>query len=122
MTRISKAPLPVHVRVVELPLPPCTNDAKLKRELALVPKSLREDAIGEAWVAHGEGRDPISAVLTFRSREYRYADRHVQIETSEDGEPYAIDSDGTRNALPAKPMQSNSSVGTRRRNSLAKAG
>ena len=104
-----------------LPLPPSKDAEKLKREVALCPKAIREDAIGEAWVAHGENRDPIAAVLTYRSREYRYAQRHTQIETSEDGEAYALERDGTRHALPAY-QKSESSAGPVRRNSLAKAG
>ena len=37
----------------------------------------REDAIGEAWVAHLEGRGVVQAVNTYRKRERRRAGREI---------------------------------------------
>ncbi len=51
--------------------------SRLKAELALAPRAIREDALQEAWVAHLSGDDPISAIRSLRSREYRYRQRKV---------------------------------------------
>jgi hypothetical protein len=103
-----------------LPLPPIKNAEKLAREIELVCEQDRDDAIQEAWLAHAEGRDPIQAVKTYAVREYRLRERRVPIVTDADGDDAALEHDGTRK-LPAR-QETESSVGTVRRNSLAKAG
>jgi hypothetical protein len=104
-----------------LSLPPVSNTGQFEAQLAKVPARMREDALQEAWVAHLSGEDAVRALWRYAKRERRIEQRHVQIEQN-DGDPYAIDRDGTRQSLPAQVQQSKSSVGTRRRNSLAKAG
>lgn len=106
---------------MELLFPPVANIDQLKREVSALPKSLREDAVQEAWSAHLAGGNAVAAVWAFAKREQRHKSRHIQIEQSEDGEPYAIDTDGSRQSFPA-PQQSQSSATTDRRNSLRKAG
>lgn len=103
-----------------LALPPVSDTGQFETQLAKVPARMREDALQEAWVAHLSGGDPLKSLWSFVKRERR-RERHAPIEQTDDGEPYAIDRDGTRYSLPA-PQQSNSSVGNVRRNSLAKAG
>jgi hypothetical protein len=52
-------------------LPPvCTAD-RLELELRLVPRTCREDAVQEAWLAFLSGHDPARAVNTFAQRERR---------------------------------------------------
>lgn len=60
-------------------LPPVAGrtEALLKRELSLCAHGLHEDAVGEAWVAHLEGRSVVQAVNTFRKRESRQAGREI---------------------------------------------
>lgn len=43
----------------------------LKREMRLVPVRHKEDALQEAWVAHLEGRNPVSAVKVYVRQEVR---------------------------------------------------
>jgi len=64
---------------VKFPLPPITGreEALLKTELAMCGPSRCEDAIGEAWVAHLEGRRIVRAVNTYRKRESRRAAREL---------------------------------------------
>jgi len=60
-------------------LPPVAGrmEALLKRELSLCAPAQREDAVGEAWVAHLEGRSVVQAVNTFRKRESRRGSREI---------------------------------------------
>jgi hypothetical protein len=103
-----------------LHLPPVSNTGQFEAQLSQVPARLREDALQEAWVAHLDGRDPLQVMWKYVQRERR-REKHGHIEFNEEGEPFVIDRDGSRCSLPAF-HQSKSSVGTRRRNSLAKAG
>ena len=66
-------------RSVIATLPPVAGrtEALLKRELSLCAYGQREDAIGEAWVAHLEGRSVVQAVNTFRKRETRHGAREI---------------------------------------------
>ena len=52
-------------------LPPVRDADRLVFELRLVPRTEREDAIQEAWVAFLAGNDPVRAVNTFIRRRRR---------------------------------------------------
>jgi len=51
--------------------------AKLKTELDLIPRRFRQDAIQEAWVAHLEGRNPISTIKDYCRRELLHEERET---------------------------------------------
>jgi hypothetical protein len=112
---------PCPLKWMQVGIPPVSDTGQFEAQLAKVPARMREDALQEAWVAHLSGEDALRALWRYTQREKRIEKRHVPIEQN-DGDPYAIDRDGTRLSLPAQQPQSKSSVGTRRRNSLAKAG
>ncbi len=112
-------PLSHSVLLLGYLLPDVENVAHLKRELALIKPHHREDCAQEAYLAHLEGRDPLKAMKKLADHERWYARRHIQIETSEDGEPYAVDRDGTRQSFPA-PQQSKSAATVTCRNSLSR--
>ncbi len=52
-------------------LPPVRDADRLVLELRLVPRTEREDAMQEAWVAFLSGNDPARAVNTFNRRRRR---------------------------------------------------
>ena len=60
-------------------LPPVSDPTRLRLELRLTPRHLKQDAVQEAWVAYLEGRDPARAVNTFGVRERRHAKRTHQL-------------------------------------------
>ena len=56
---------------METTLPPVRSADRLGLELQLVPRTDREDAVQEAWLAFLSGDDPARAVNTFGRRERR---------------------------------------------------
>lgn len=71
-------------------LPPVDG---LEDELKLVPASLRDDAVQEAWVAYLEHQSPANAISAFRRKEAA-AQRHGFIKSDSTGD-YAVDVDGS---------------------------
>lgn len=67
---------------MDTPLPKCDSeirDEKLKLELRLCRKRLREDAIQEAWAASLDGGCPLKAVRRFLKREQRHSQRQRKL-------------------------------------------
>jgi hypothetical protein len=102
-------------------LPPCDNIDRLRWEISRLRGSHQDDALQEAWLAHLEGRNPISAAKVYANRLRRERARQTPIQQAPDGDIFAVDHFGKRHELPA-PQQSNSSAASSRRNSLRKAG
>lgn len=53
-------------------LPPGLSE----RDVAAIPARDREDAIQEAWLAHLEGRPPLSGAYTYVKKERLFRRRH----------------------------------------------
>ena len=50
---------------------------KLKTEIRLIPETLKQDAIQEAWLAHLGDKCPIKAVKRYAEQERRHNQRFI---------------------------------------------